>query len=273
MAENSRGKYVPIGVGRRLVNEFLRQSRRVPLVTLRREFHIPALVAARGETRQRLSWIALFAKAYALASKRHAHLRRNYVTFPWTRIYEHPHSECIVLVERDWHGEEIVLGAKIRAPEDAPLAEIDGHVRRFRIEPVLSISPFRQMLRIARYPALLRRFIFWSSVNWSGYKRCKRFGTFLISSLGNYGSELLAPHVPLTGYLTFGAISAHGHVAVTLAFDHRVMDGRHAARALEDIERIMNTTLLMEMRLMRTETVPFEEPIPEIPVPIQPVTA
>jgi hypothetical protein len=264
MAERSRGKSMPVSAGRRLVYEFLRQSRRVPLVTLRREFHVPALVAARREAK--LSWVAVFAKAYALVAQKHERLRWNWLTFPWARIYEHPHSECVVLVERDWHGEEIVLGAKVRAPEFAPLAEIDGHIRRFRTEPILSISPFRQMLRVARYPGFLRRLVFWSSLNWSGYKRCKRFGTFLVSSVGNYGCELLAPHVPLTGYLTFGPISADGHVAVSLAFDHRVMDGRHAARALEDMERILNTTLLMELRLSRTEPAPVEAATVELPV-------
>jgi hypothetical protein len=271
MANGSRGKSVPLTAGRRLVLEFLRQARNVPLVTLRREFAIPALVAARGEANPKLSWVALFAKAYALAARRHVHLRHNWLSFPWGRIYEHPQSECVVLVERDWYGEEIVLGAKVRAPEETPLAEIDGHIRRFRQEPVLSISPFRQMLRIAAYPTPLRRLVFWSSLNLSGYKRCKRFGTFLVSSLGNYGCELLAPHVPLTGYLTFGPITTDGHVAVSLAFDHRVMDGRHAARALEDIERIMNTSLLMEMRLTRSEPMPPVEALRELPTPIQTV--
>ena len=64
------------------------------------------------------------------------------------------------------------------------------------------------LLRVARYPALLRRFLFWLTLNCSGYKRCKRFGTFVISSLGNHGCELLTPDLPLTSYLTFGLISS-----------------------------------------------------------------
>src|SRR4051794_37181408 len=119
MAERFRGKSMPVSAGRRLVYEFLRQSRRVPLVTLRREFEVPALVAARGEAK--LSWVPLFAKASPPPPQKHERLRHNWLTFPWARIYEHPHSECVVLVERDWHGEEIVLGAKVRAPEDTPL--------------------------------------------------------------------------------------------------------------------------------------------------------
>jgi hypothetical protein len=217
-------------------------------VTVRREFSIAALAAARANGRPRVSWVALFGKAYALAARKHAHLRRSWLRFPFARQYEHPVSECVVLVERESHDEELVLGGKVRAPEAMPLLEFDRHVRRYRTEPVAGISPFRQLLRIARYPAFLRRFIFWSSIHWSGPKRCKRFGTFMISSLGNFGCELLAAPMPLTGYLTYGPISADGRVAVSLMFDHRVMDGRHAARALQDIEQILNTTVTMELR-------------------------
>ena len=252
MTEQRRGRSVPVSDGRRLVNELMRQSRRVPLVTLRRELSIPALVQARSERAGRLSWVAIFAKAYALVAERNVHLRRNWLSFPWGRIYEHPVSECAVLVERDWQGEETVLAAKVRAPETMPLEELDGHLKRFRTDPVRSISSFRQLLRIAHYPALVRRFIFWSTLNWSGYKRCKRFGTFMISSLGNFGCELLVPHMPLTAYLTFGPISPDGKVAVTLTFDHRVMDGRHAARALQEMEPVLNTTLARELRSLGT---------------------
>jgi hypothetical protein len=198
MAGRARGTHVPITAGRRLVFELMRQSRNVPLVTLRRQFSIPALAAARAEGRPKVSWVALFGKAYALAARRHAHLRRNWISFPFGRIYEHPESECLVLVEREYQGEEAILGARVRAPETMPLLEFDRHIRRFRTEPVWSISPFRQALRLARLPGLLRRFLFWFGLHCSGSRRCKRFGTFMVSSLGNFGCELLRTPMPLT---------------------------------------------------------------------------
>src|SRR5258708_22307327 len=149
---------------------------------------------------------------------------------------------------REWGGDEVLVGGKIHGPEVMSLVNIDRFVRRFQSASVQSISSFRQMLRIGGYPGLLRRFVLWSSLHWSGYKRSKRFGTFIVSSLGNFGCETVAPTMPLTGYLNFGPISADGRVAVGLTFDHRVMDGRHAARALEDMERILNTSLLSELR-------------------------
>jgi len=71
----------------------------------------------------------------------------------------------------------------------------------------------------------------------SGYKRCKRFGTFGLSSYGNLGAENLHPISPLTTTLTYGPIDpATGQVVVKLIYDHRVLDGAYIARRLHDIE-------------------------------------
>ena len=44
------------------------------------------------------------------------------------------------MVEREWQGETVLLGAKIRAPEDMPLTAIQRHIRRFKEAPVREIS-------------------------------------------------------------------------------------------------------------------------------------
>ena len=97
-------------------------------------------------------------------------------------------------------------------------------------------------------PRLIGRLFLWSCLHWSGYRRSRRFGTFLVSSLGNFGCESLNPRIPLTGYLTYGPISPDGRVNVSLTFDHRVLDGRQAARALCDMEAFLNTVLVAELR-------------------------
>src|SRR5687767_4290152 len=110
MPRTPRGTSLPVPIGRRVVAEFLRQSRNVPLVTIRRPFAVPGLAAVRAAMNPRVSWVALFAKAYGLAARRHAALRQCWTTFPVNRLYEHPESNCVVLVEREWGGEEVVLG-------------------------------------------------------------------------------------------------------------------------------------------------------------------
>jgi hypothetical protein len=240
----------------------MRQARDVPVIAVRREFSLAGLAAVRAAMNPKVSWITLFARAYSLAAVRHSCLRRNWTSFPWSRIYEHPVSGAVVLVEREVDGEPTVLGGKIRAPEIVSLANIDRHVRRFQSAPVRTISCFRQLLRVGRYPGPLRRFVFWSALHWSGYRRCKRFGTFMISSLGNFGCETTVVPTPLTAYLTFGPIARDGKVAVGLNVDHRVMDGRDAARALEDVERILGTVILGELRRLAANTA---QEVPALP--------
>ncbi len=247
MGSYLRGKVIPLSPARRIVAELLHHAKYVPSLPLARDCRIDALVEAR-RARTAVSWTSLFMKAYGLVSQHHPVLRRAYIPYPYARFYEHPHSTCTVLIEREWQGEPVVLGAKVVAPETTPLALLNEHLRRFREDDVLSVSPFRQVLRMGRQPWLLRRFAFWSSLYFSGYKRAKRFGTFMMSSLGAQGVEQMHPLTPLTTYLTFGPIQADGRVTIKVIYDHRVIDGRHAARVLIDLEHILNTTLTEELR-------------------------
>src|SRR5262249_27760864 len=158
MTEAREGRRLPLSPARRVVLEILHHGRKVPSLPLAQTMHLPALVAARQATRPRPSWTAIFLRAYGLLSEKHAALRRAYIPYPWPHLYEHPHSKCAVLVEREWEGESVVLGAKIHTPERQSLAAIDGHLHTFRQAPVLSVGCFRQMVRFGRLPWLIRRF-------------------------------------------------------------------------------------------------------------------
>lgn len=242
------GKTVPLTVGRKLVHEILHHARKVPSLPLARTCQIAPVVMARRQALPAPSWVAIFMRAYGLVARQHPELRRAWIPFPWARLYEHPHSECAVLIEREWQGEPTVLVGRIHAPESTPLSVIDEHLRQYQTEDVWSVSPFRQFLRLGKLPWLLRRLAFSTSLYFSGFKRAKRFGTFTLSSLGNLGIEQIHPLTPLTTYLTFGPISPTGEVVVKLIYDHRVMDGRHVARALQDLETILNTDIVAELR-------------------------
>lgn len=247
MHQPRKGIRIPISPARAMVCELLHHAAHVPSLPLSRETKVADLVAARNRAAGPPSWIAVFMKAYGLVSRRHPVLRRALIRWPWPHFYEHPESESAILIEREWRGEAVVLGAKLRSPENMSLAEIDGHLRRFRHAPVESIGYFRQILRLGRLPWPLRRFTFWQSLHLSGFKRAKRFGTFMISSLGNFGVEQQHPMTPLTTYFTFGPIR-DGRVNLKIVYDHRVLDGRSVARALVDLESILNEELLMELR-------------------------
>jgi pyruvate/2-oxoglutarate dehydrogenase complex dihydrolipoamide acyltransferase (E2) component len=248
MPNSRKGVRVALSPARRIVVELMHHARKVPSLPLKRTINIAALVQARQRCEMRPSWIALFLKAYALVALHRPELRRAYVGWPTPSLYEHPFSICSVLVEREWYGEKIVLGAKIRAPDEQPVSAIDEHLHRLATAPLEDISEFRQLLNLGRVPGLLRRFVFWNSLHLSGFKKCKRFGTFMVSSLGNLGVEQCHPLTPLTTYLSFGPISDAGDVTVLLVYDHRVMDGRTVGQALVDVEAALNGPILAELQ-------------------------
>jgi hypothetical protein len=233
--------------GRKLVIEMLHHARKIPSVPVARHMNLARVAAARSQVADAPSWTALFLHAYGLVAQRFPELRRAYICYPWPHLYEHPFSVGAVIVEREWQGEAALLAAKIRSPESATLSSMQSHLRRFKETPLWEVSDFRQLLRLAKLPGLLRRFIFWQTLTWSGAKKAKRFGTFLVSSYGSLGAEQVHPLSVLTTLLTFGPISASGDVVVKIIYDHRVTDGRVIARALQELEHVLHQEIVAEL--------------------------
>jgi len=188
-------------------------------------------------------------KAYALVGAEHAPLRRQLLEFPWPRLYEHPWMNCAMAVERIYQGEEGVFVGIFRAPDQQSLAQLQQAVTWYKTETIEKIGFYRMELRFSDAPTPIRRFLWWGALNISGFKRCKRFGTFGLSSYGSLGAEQLHPISPLTTTLTYGPIDpATGRVTVKLIYDHRVLDGAYVARRLRDIEEVLHGAILAELR-------------------------
>ena len=134
----------------------------------------------------------------------------------------------------------------------------------YKNETLEKVGFYRMALRFSQAPTPIRRLFWWGTLNISGYKRCKRFGTFGLSSYGALGAEQIHPISPLTTTLTYGPIDpATGQVVVKLIYDHRVLDGAYIARRLRDIEEVLNGPILDELRDDRPRTIgrrPSTEP-------------
>jgi hypothetical protein len=188
-------------------------------------------------------------KAYAIVGAEHAPLRRSLLEFPWARLYEHPWMNCALAIERTYQGEEGVFVGIFRAPEQQSLEQLQQAVSWYKNETLEKVGFYRMALRFSRAPASIRRLLWWGALNTSGIKRCKRFGTFGLSSYGALGAEQIHPISPLTTTLTYGPIDpATGRVVVKLIYDHRVLDGAYVARRLRDIEHVLNGPILDELR-------------------------
>ncbi len=244
---DAKGRNLRISLPRRWIGDLLHFARKVPGVVVQRQMNISSLVRARTQTAARPSWTAIFTRAYGLVAAAFPELRRAYLPFPWPHFYEHPISIASVAVEREYRGERAVFFGHVRGPENQSLAEIDGHLRRYREEPVENFGLFRRALTISRLPRPLRRLAWWIGLNSSGPKRAHRMGTFGVSVYSALGAESYNHFTPLTTALNYGVIRPDGTVAVRVIYDHRVMDGATVARALARMEEVLNERILKEL--------------------------
>jgi hypothetical protein len=234
---------------RRFIGDLVHFAHRIPSAPVSRTMDLGALAGPRTEHPGRPSWATLFMKAYAMVGAANPPLRRSYLEFPWPRLYEHPWMNCALAIERTYRGEEGVFVGLFRAPEQQTIAELQHWVEWYKNEALEKVGFYRMALRFGHVPRPVRRLLWWSTLNISGYKRCKRFGTFGLSSYGMLGAEQVHPISPLTTTLTYGPIDPSTHrVVVKLIYDHRVLDGAYVARRLRDIEETLNGPILDELR-------------------------
>jgi hypothetical protein len=249
MAQPS-GRWIPMSLPRRFISDLVYFSKRAPLTTMQRTMRLAAVVETRQRARPRPGWCSLFVKAYSFVAARRAPLRQTYMPWPWPHFYEHPVSKASVAVERRHGEEDAVFFTHVRNPHEQTLTAIDAHLNRCKTAPVESIAVFRRILRMSRLPWPVRRLVWWFAMYGSGSRRARLMGTFGASVTAGLGASGLDLLTPVTTALNYGVMSADGSVDVRLTYDHRVLDGGTAARALADIEEAMNGPILAELNGM-----------------------
>jgi hypothetical protein len=245
------GRSYPLSPFRRLVTDLMYFSQQVPSVAVERRTNLAALVAARQGCTPRPCWAVVFAKAFALVARSHPPLRRSFMAFPWPRLYEHPYSTVALNVERHLPAEVVVAQCLIRRPDNRSLAELDGIVRSYQVEPIGRLRWYRRAMAMSRVPWPVRPLLWWATLNLFGRRRCHNFGTFGLSTVAAQGAGLLHVIPLLTSMLHYGLIDEAGDLDLRLTFDHRVMDGAAAARVLVDLERTLQGNILSELTRMR----------------------
>ena len=244
----SVGQWRSLSRPRRFITDLMHFSQQVPTVTAERRMSLGALVAARRACQNRPSWCVLFARAFALVAARRPELRCSYLSFPWPHLYEHPVSVAAITVERTWDGEETPIIAHLVSPETRSLTDLDARLRYFQVCPLNEISAIRRAERMLRLPRPLRRLVFWAALNLNGPARARYIGTYGVSSPAIHGAGMLHLRSPATCTLHYGQFNSDSSLDVRLTFDHRVLDGGTAARALTDLENVLLHQILTEVR-------------------------
>lgn len=150
------------------MGDLLHASQKVPSVPMERRMDLGPLVSARQTWSRRVSWCAIFMKAYATLSARRPELRRAYLSFPWGHIYEHPMNVASFSLERRYQGEDAVFFARIARPETLSLNLLDEIVRAHKQAPIEEVDSYRQALLLSRFPRPLRRFVWWLGLETDG---------------------------------------------------------------------------------------------------------
>jgi hypothetical protein len=240
-------RWKSLSVPRRLVGELMRASRGIPAVTAERRMNLRDLIEARRHMAPRPAWTAIIAKAFAVVASQTPALRASYISLPWPHLCEHSEPVAGIAVEREFRGEDSVFFLQIRRPNVLSLGALDAQLRHFKEAPVESLPSCQRALSLARLPWPIRGWLMWLAVHASGRWRERHFGTFGLSSPAAAGAGLLNLILPLSCGLHYGLFDEHGDLDVRLTFDHRVLDGATAARALAALESVLNDSILKEL--------------------------
>lgn len=260
------GNWVGLSLPRRFICDLLAFARLVPSVPTQRTMQLTDIIAARRRQEQRISWCAIFIKAYAIVAARRPELRRAYMPWIWPHLYEHPVNIASFSVEREYRGEDAVFFGQIRQPELHSLRELDATIRRHKVAPLDEIPQFRNALLLSRFPLPVRRLAWWFGLRADGAHRAHYFGTFGISVVASIGAAGLHLLSPLTTTVNYGALRWDGSLDVRLTYDHRVLDGANAARALAELEEILHGEILRELAAQeRGATAEAERPLDNRP--------
>jgi len=246
-----QGTYRSLAPSRRWMCDLVALSRTIPIAALEHRLHLKPLIDARAALpKPHPSWVALFLKAFALMARRRPHLRQGYFNFPWPRLYEHPYSVAAITVEREWRGEHAIFFDILPRPESMDLLELHHYLKRLKTEPVESIRPFRRMIQGNLAPLPLRRLIWRWLYSFSGPRRAHYLGTFAINGGTRFPIRPVATTGAIGTTLYFGLFHPDGSTDVCLTFDHRVMDGGEVVRALDELETVLNTDLVLELNAL-----------------------
>ncbi len=252
MSDHWNGRRFRIPVSRRLTWDLLHFHKQIPLCAHDRNMHLMPISQARQQCPIRISWPAVFLKAFSLVARDIRELRRTWQPWPWAHLYQHPHSVASLTVHRRKDGQPWLFWGQVSIPEATPLADIQKQIDRFRDGEVDEV--FRKQIEFAVLPTFMRRMIWWWNLNIATQKRAKRLGTFFLSTLAGRGAEIQLPPSIHTACLTYGPLNDQLKSRVTLAYDHRIMDGALVAEVLQKLEQTLNETLVAELQSIKTPT-------------------
>lgn len=230
---------------RRLVLDILRFADTIPTCTQVRPMDLSALRDTRSRLPDRISWPAIFIKAWAAVSVRHPRLLQSWRRFPWPHLYQHTEPTASLSVARRYRDDDWLFWGKIHSPQRRTLSDIQQRLNRLTTAPIE--TTFRRQLKFVALPGFLRRCLWWWNLHVTGDKRARRIGTFLLTTVAGRGAETQHPPTLHTSCISYSPLDERGISRVRFIYDHRVMDGSFVAGRLVELESELQGPILSEL--------------------------
>lgn len=209
---------------------------------------------AAGRAYSLVSYVALAAgRALAAHPDANAAIRGRL----WPRVARYASVNAKITLDRELNGRRVVLATVLPHVDTAGLDEIQDLLRPFRDGDPSVMPEFAKVRLLHRLPMPLGRLAFRAATRPLS-RRAEAFGTVAITSLGHrpvHGFHSVGgTTVTLgVGQVTDRAVVCDGLVVVrpvmrlSVAFDHRVIDGAEAADVLNDIKDHLETFTAAEV--------------------------
>jgi pyruvate/2-oxoglutarate dehydrogenase complex dihydrolipoamide acyltransferase (E2) component len=238
---------------RKIVLDICRAARTVPCFPVERTLQLAEVDRQRRELSTRISWCAIFVKAWAQVSVEFPELREVFISLPWMRLYRHPNSVASISIHRDdsaCDGGELIW-CRIASAESMPLSEIQAKLDEFQTAPIEQV--FRDGVRSGKSPWLSRVLMWHVIMRWWGKRKAKKIGTFSVSTLSGENARNFFHPLIVTTSMEYGRVDPKtGECRFTLLCDHRVLDGMLAARAIRRLEEILQQQTVAELSATRS---------------------
>jgi hypothetical protein len=230
---------------RSLPCDLLHFASKIPLARAEMSLELGEVARLRVAAASRISWATLFLKAYGIVCERHDWLRQSYMAWPLAHVCQHEHSVAMVAIQREHAGRPRLCWGRWIDPGEQSLIDLQRQLDEYCQQPVEEV--FRKQLLVSRLPRPLRRVGWWVALNVSGRVRQRQVGTFSMSSLAGQGVNNRDHPTICSTSLTYGPLDRDGHCLATLVYDHRLIDGMQAARALQELSECLRQPIAAEL--------------------------
>lgn len=230
---------------------FLRDARKTAHIFLTADVDATALQAARARSNSEISYVSYVVKAAADVLAQYPEARTTLRDGLRPRVVTLPEITAKVLFDKDFNGTRCVVAGTIGAPDKASVAVIQSQVDHYKAAPIDANGPFAPLWKLRRMPLLAVRLIY-NLLLGKPERRARFQGTFSVTSVGHRDVRSIFPMIATPIGLGMGCITAtpivrDGEIVVapqftlSLAFDHRVLDGALAADLLAEMKLKIET--------------------------------